>query len=232
MSEPEATVVDVGLPVEDFSVYPRSSVSHSHVRHLAYLIENGVQLPPVYLERGTYRINDGIHRVRAYRMAKQSKIPAVLEDYTSNAEFFRLAVARNAKHGRPFGSYDLRHVVVLGHEIGLTVQELADTLQLAPVRVEEMHRVVFVNGTDRPEAVKEQLEYLEARVLDSDQARVHRAWSGMGPVKLVRRLLSLIQADMFDRYDLRFIEAMDALVSAWTTARSGKEPPHAKASGS
>jgi ParB-like chromosome segregation protein Spo0J len=68
-----------------------------HIRSLAELAE---ELPPILVQRGTMRVIDGMHRLKAAVLRGASTIEATFYD-GDDAEAFVLAVRSNVQHGLP-----------------------------------------------------------------------------------------------------------------------------------
>lgn len=79
--------------------------------HIRLLAEAGAELPPIVVHRRTMRVIDGMHRVRAARLRRQSRIPAVFFDGDADAAFLHAVVA-NVSHGRPLTLADRRAAAV------------------------------------------------------------------------------------------------------------------------
>jgi ParB-like chromosome segregation protein Spo0J len=82
---------------------PRTSGEDtSHTRMLA---ETGAELPPILVQRGTNRVIDGLHRVRAAQLRGERTILARYFD-GGDAAAFVLAVRTNIQHGLPLSLAD------------------------------------------------------------------------------------------------------------------------------
>jgi ParB-like chromosome segregation protein Spo0J len=79
-------------------------VDEAHVRLLAGCLD---RLPPIWVQRGTMRIIDGMHRVRAAQMCDRIEVSAVLLDDDDDRAFMR-AVHANVAHGLPLSLADRR----------------------------------------------------------------------------------------------------------------------------
>jgi ParB-like chromosome segregation protein Spo0J len=75
-------------------------VSGEDAEHACLLAELDADLPPIVVHRGTMRVIDGIHRVRAAKIRGRSAIAARFFDGTEE-EAFVLAVELNVRHGLP-----------------------------------------------------------------------------------------------------------------------------------
>lgn len=104
-ADPDAGPDIEWIPVEDLDLShsPRSAgESDEHVRVLA---EAQGDLPPIVVQRGTNRVVDGVHRVRAARLRGEPAIRARWFD-GDNASAFVLAVRLNVRHGLPLSLAD------------------------------------------------------------------------------------------------------------------------------
>ncbi|MFC6564154.1 ParB/RepB/Spo0J family partition protein [Actinoplanes utahensis] len=68
--------------------------------HVRLLAESGTALPPILVHRGSMRVIDGMHRVRAARLRGADTIEARFFD-GSDEEAFVVAVKANRAHGLP-----------------------------------------------------------------------------------------------------------------------------------
>ncbi len=93
------------LPVEDIPVAAiRSSYTprknKANESHVQVLAQSPLPLPPIVIHRGSMRVIDGVHRLRATELRGHSTISARLFE-GNDAEAFALAVHLNVTHGLP-----------------------------------------------------------------------------------------------------------------------------------
>lgn len=93
------------LPVEDIplaairsSYTPRKTKANES--HIQVLAQSPLPLPPIVIHRGSMRVIDGVHRLRATELRGHSTIAARLFE-GNDAEAFALAVHLNVTHGLP-----------------------------------------------------------------------------------------------------------------------------------
>jgi ParB-like chromosome segregation protein Spo0J len=93
------------LPVENVplaairnSYTPRKNKANES--HIQVLAQSPLPLPPIVVHRGTMRVIDGVHRLRAAELRGHSTIAARLFE-GNDAEAFALAVHLNVTHGLP-----------------------------------------------------------------------------------------------------------------------------------
>lgn len=118
---------------------PRSSgEDEEHVKLLA-----GVQaeLPPIIVHRGTMRVIDGMHRLRAAVLRKQDKIAVRFFDGDQN-DAFVLAVKMNISHGLPLSLTDRKAAAgrIMQLRPEWSNRLIASTTGLAPQTVAEIRR--------------------------------------------------------------------------------------------
>ncbi|MFE1926430.1 ParB/RepB/Spo0J family partition protein [Streptomyces asoensis] len=110
--DPEAryTAPGAGADVEwvpvaelDLSHSPRSAGENGE--HIRVLAESQADLPPIIVQRGTNRVVDGVHRVRAARLRGEPAVRARWFD-GDDASAFVLAVRLNVRHGLPLSLAD------------------------------------------------------------------------------------------------------------------------------
>jgi ParB-like chromosome segregation protein Spo0J len=88
------------LPIEQLLGAELLRAGGENLAHARTLAESGAELPPILVQRGTMRIIDGAHRVRAARLRGQRTVRAMLFD-GADREAFILAVRLNVTHGLP-----------------------------------------------------------------------------------------------------------------------------------
>ena len=93
------------LPVENVplaairnSYTPRKNKANEN--HIQVLAQSPLPLPPIVIHRGSMRVIDGVHRLRATELRGHSTIAARLFE-GNDAEAFALAVHLNVTHGLP-----------------------------------------------------------------------------------------------------------------------------------
>lgn len=74
------------------------------LRHIRMLAEIDCDLPPIVVQRGTMRVIDGMHRLRAAELRNQDKIE--VQFYDGDQDAFVMAVKLNVAHGLPLSLAD------------------------------------------------------------------------------------------------------------------------------
>jgi ParB-like chromosome segregation protein Spo0J len=96
-------------PVRVSTVVPgpylrEAGTNHAHVQLLADAAGSSA-LPPIVVQRSTYRVIDGMHRLAAARLRGSDTVNAVLLDCTDE-EALVLAIKLNTLHGLPLSKAD------------------------------------------------------------------------------------------------------------------------------
>lgn len=115
---------------------PRSAGEDAeHARALAEL-DSEAELPPIVVQRGTNRVIDGMHRVRAARLRGERAIRARYFD-GDDAGAFVLAVRLNVQHGLPLSLADRKSAArrILREQPGWSNRAVASVVGLSPKTV-------------------------------------------------------------------------------------------------
>jgi hypothetical protein len=124
--------IDSLLPAEAES--PRSSgEDEEHIRRLA---ENTSKLPPILVQRGSRRVIDGMHRLRAAILNGSRTIEVEFFDGNDEEAFIR-AVEHNVTHGLPLGLADRKSAAarILAWRPALSDRSVASITGLSPKTV-------------------------------------------------------------------------------------------------
>lgn len=99
-AEPVCTVPVAALRIAES---PRST--GENIEHIRTLADVSAELPPIIVHRGSMRVIDGVHRLRAARLRGQRQIAVRFFDGDEN-DAFVLAVRANVAHGLPLSLAD------------------------------------------------------------------------------------------------------------------------------
>ncbi|GAB3896750.1 ParB N-terminal domain-containing protein [Kibdelosporangium lantanae] len=93
------------VPID--SLLPANSprLAGESIEHAQVLAASAADLPPIVVQRGTMRVIDGMHRLRAARMRGQNEILVRFYDGDDD-EAFIVAVRTNVTHGLPLSQAD------------------------------------------------------------------------------------------------------------------------------
>lgn len=93
------------VPVAELSDADSPRTAGEDSSHTMALAEVGDQLPPIIVHRGTNRVIDGMHRLRAAKLREDDYIDVWFFDGTEE-DAFVLAVTLNTRHGLPLSRAD------------------------------------------------------------------------------------------------------------------------------
>ncbi|WP_338775829.1 ParB N-terminal domain-containing protein [Streptomyces sp. DG1A-41] len=108
--------VEVSKPV---TVSLNDLIPNEHIRsgginedHVKLLAELGEELPPILAQKGSMRVIDGMHRLRAAAARGKTEIPVQFVD-VSDADAFLQGVAANIAHGLPLSTAERKSAALL-----------------------------------------------------------------------------------------------------------------------
>lgn len=93
------------LPIRALTVAGSPRLAGPDDEHVRVLLATEATLPPVLVQRGTNRVVDGLHRVRAAQLRGDTSIEVVYFDGDDH-DAFVAAVRANAEHGLPLSLAD------------------------------------------------------------------------------------------------------------------------------
>jgi ParB-like chromosome segregation protein Spo0J len=125
----------------DLSHSPRSAGENGE--HIRVLAESQADLPPIVVQRGTNRVIDGVHRVRAARLRGQEAIRARWFD-GDDASAFVLAVRLNVRHGLPLSLADRKAAGtrILCEQEGWSNRAIASAVGLSPKTIAALREAI------------------------------------------------------------------------------------------
>jgi len=188
--------------VEDFGIYPRSSVSSTNVSRLRRSVRLGEDVGPIVADEKTLAIIDGFHRRRAILAEKGDKAvwPVELRTYKSRKYMFMDSVLLNTGHGLALNQYERTKCQIRGEELGLTKKEMASMLRVEMVDLERiemtrMSRIVPSDGPPRRHALKRPMYHLAGRRITQKQAAITPVLGGRSAGQLAKELRILLQTN-------------------------------------
>lgn len=131
----------MSVAIHDLSLTDSPRLSGENTAHTRRLAEVNEKLPPILVHRGTMRVIDGHHRVRAAMLKGQSKIDATFYD-GAECMVFHLAVEQNVTHGLPLSLADRREAAkrILGAFPEWSDRAIARSTGLSPKTVAAIRR--------------------------------------------------------------------------------------------
>ncbi len=111
------------------NTYVRTEINQEHVLHLAELIEHGVKLPPIQINKDG-DIIDGRHRNEAYFLNDIDQVEVEVFDIDDTVALIVKAYLCNVGGALPPRPKDTEHVVMQLLELGETKKRIGELLQL------------------------------------------------------------------------------------------------------
>lgn len=227
--------------VEDFSLYPRTSVDTTNISRIAEVIraERDENLC-VVADRKTKRIVDGFHTRRAYLRVHgaEATVPVEWRDYENDAQLYADACRINVAHGKPITGADHTHAVLLGVDNGLDQMALSEIFGIRQEKVEQIVKLRVghiakptTNGkAAKKRSAKSQSIPLKASVkhlwgtdpeFTPKQAAAHKSGPGTPPWLMVKQVADYLESGLLDLADLRVQAQLKRLERALDTVRAG-----------
>lgn len=129
------------VPLGSLQLHESPRLSPEDPRHVRLLVETGDAVPPILVCRGTMRVVDGRHRVRAAQQRGDTTIEARFFDGTDD-EAFVAALVANRTHGLPLTLADREAAAarLLGREPQRSDRAVAEITGLSPHTVGRIRR--------------------------------------------------------------------------------------------
>jgi hypothetical protein len=199
--------------VLDYEFYPREQIQTYHVRELIEVLEAGIELPPIVVDRETKRVVDGFHRVRAYKKfyGANAKIPVILKDYENEAAIYVDAIALNAAHGRPLSPYDKARCIARAEELKLEPAVVAKALNTTVEKIAELKTERFAFYEKKQVVLKRTAAHLAGTELEKEQFEYNIHAGGMAQRFYVNQVIAMLESDTVDWHDERLIGCLKRL---------------------
>jgi hypothetical protein len=205
--------VKAALLVEDLSIYPRFAVDQIYVRRLAEALLAGESLPPVVADRKSKRLVDGFHRRRAYIAAygPEAEVPVEWKVYKDTREMFLDVLRYNAKHGRRLTAGEEVRCVLIGEELGVSREVVAETLGIRREVLEGKVERRIAEGPATREVLKPAIAHLSGVHLTPEQIEVNKRLGGYKAGFYASQLILLIKGDCIDTKDEKLMARLREL---------------------
>lgn len=206
--------IEVSKLVLDYTVYPRHYVEEYNVNQLAEALRAGSEFPPVLVERGSFRVVDGFHRIPAYIKVYglDVKIPCEVRAFESDVELFEEAAKRNVGHGRKLTSWDLKRCLSLAEDFEIEPEEIEKVLSITPKTAERLRlgsaRVGNGVTARRPVPLKNTIRQMAGKTLTKEQEETNEKLGGHAQLFYVNQLVMLIRSDLLDSGNERLMEQL------------------------
>lgn len=204
--------------IRDYEIYPRTDVSETHVRRIADVIEAGVKIPPVKVQKKTMRIIDGFHRIRAHELLKLTEIEVELIE-CNDIEAYKIAVESNNSHGRGFTPYDYRRIILKFEDLGITIDRVVDILHIRKEKIEGITKTFARTAEGDSIPLKRTINFMAGKQLTKRQEQANKKLGGMSALFWVNQLIELIEADLWQADNPKLNERMDHLMKLWESKK-------------
>lgn len=195
--------------VEDYSIYPRTSIDSFLISGYLENREAGAVFPPIIVDAETRAIVDGFNRVRMEkRFVEQrgtprdkAKILCDVRRYKSKADMLKDAILANSTHGKPLDKSDRVHAALLGRQVKLDDKTIADLLKIGLKQFLELldSRTGHVKGHPAPPiGIKGTIKHMAGKALTPKQVEANAKLGGMSQTWMIRQVIILLEDDLLD----------------------------------
>jgi hypothetical protein len=204
--------------IEDFDLYPRTSVESYAIASICDAMAAGAAMPPIVVCDDTKKIIDGLHRSRAKTRSDGpgATIKAEMRHYASDKERFLDAVKRNASHGVKLDTYDRAHCAIIAERLGIAQRAIAEVLQVHMKKYKDIlkKRRGMAERSGRPIPLKKPLQHLEGCEFTEAQEEASKKLMGMHQTQMVHQVIILIENDLLDMENEALVERLVLLRDA------------------
>lgn len=199
--------------VLDYDLYPRDEINSYNVSQICRALEAGTAMPPMIAEKGSRRVADGFHRLRAYQrvFGLDCKVPVIFRQYPDEKALFMEAISLNASHGRQLSRYDRARCLVKGEGLGIAEAEIAGVLNMTLPRLTEMKVERFGVFENKPVVLKRMTAHLRGGDLTEEQQAFNLKAGGMNQTFYLNQIISMVEADAVDWDNEKVVNALKRL---------------------
>lgn len=206
--------VSVGEVVQDYSVYPRSSVNVMHVSNLADALRSGAVLPPIVIDGASKRIIDGFHRTAATLRVHgpDGTIECEVREYATEGDLFLDCVRLNSDHGLTLTPFDRAKIATTATELGLAEDTVAAALHMPSDRLAKLvERKTSFDADGSVIPIKNVAGHLKGVPLTDVQMKGMKRSSGWSARFYCEQLLNILRSDLLDMSDRPTLEKLHQL---------------------
>lgn len=210
--------------VEDYDIYPRTSVISAHVTQIADAMLCGREIPPILIDMKSKRIIDGYHRRRAAVRAfgDTVKIKCIMREYPDKNAMYKDAIEENARHGEGLKGECRTHALLLGKGMGIPSESLAGWFGISVEKVEMIVAIKAGNvkpftakGKDitRKIPLKNSVRHLWGTnpTFTPAQEVAHKSGPGQSQLLLIRQLSDYIETGLIDSTNIEIKNGLQRL---------------------
>lgn len=187
--------------VVDWALWPRyeaNDLDSTNVSRMKEALRAGIELPPIVVDKKSYRIIDGLHRQKAHIAVsgEDTTVSVELREYRNDGEMFLDAARLNTRQGLPLSPKDKVHVILVGRRMKLPLAKIAEAIGMRKEIADDLiakRTATTSKGEVIPlaaGAIK-----LAGKRLTRKQEKFARTSNGMQPIVNARLLLNALRAD-------------------------------------
>jgi len=189
--------------IMDWSLWPRyeaNDLDRTNINQLKDAMRTGANIPPIIVDKRSFRIIDGFHRTKAYLsvFGEDVEIDVELREYKNDIEMFSDAARLNARQGLKLSQKDRAHVMLILRRKKVPWPVIAEVLN---VNIEKMKKFFQERTATTKEGEKIPLSYgakdLGGKKLTKKQEIYARHSNGMLPIVNARLLLNALNANVY-----------------------------------
>lgn len=186
--------------IVDWELWPRyeaNDLDATNIGRMKEAIMAGIELPPIIVDKKSYRIIDGFHRQKAYLSVYKENaiVPVEFREYSNDAEMFLEAAKLNTIQGLPLSPKDKVHVILTGRRKKLPFAKIAEALGMRKEKAQELLKkrtATTRNGKLIPLAAGAM--GLAGKKLNKAQEHFAETSNGMYPIVNARLFLNALRA--------------------------------------
>ena len=200
--------------VLDFDLYPRNNVDTHNVRSIIDAMEQGIELPPIVIDKKSKRVIDGFHRTRAAvrHGGPDAEIKVVEKSYANDGEMFLDAMRYNASHGARLDPCDRARCTIIAEQLSIPLDAVAGALNMSLDKLGTLHDTRTAKGKGGLTIpLKRTNQHMAGRKLNPVQEAANARSSGMNQVFYANQLIDLIESKLLRTDDDKLTERLQVL---------------------
>lgn len=219
MAKKNTRMIPLEKIIQDFNLYPRSSVNPFVVSNYLEALRAGATFPPVEVDQ-KFRLIDGFHRYEAHKRSHAKSIAATVIPVRNDAEFFGRAIATNARHGNQFSGYDRARMIAKAADLGIQKDHIVSLLSITIESIDSIERGFgHARGEDDSELetlipLKNSVRHLAGRTLSRRQLNAHQHIGGQQQTFYVNQVLLFLEGNLLDHKNPALMARLYALAQA------------------
>lgn len=183
--------------VLDYNLYPREHLDPYHINKMVEVLKVGKSMPPIIVDKTTFKVVDGFHRVEAYRRlyGDDYQIESNVKEYDGEAEMFKDAIQFNASHGRSLSRMDEAYCLAKAKTFKLEQAVVASLLNITVEKAEELIATRLATSQDRDIVLKGSTAWMAGRRLTEAQTNYNRKAGGLDQTFYINQVIAMIESD-------------------------------------